>query len=265
MIGQERLIEQLKSYSYKSFPRSLMLVGPKGSGKHTLAEEIGNMLNLTITDITDNLSLDTIELINRQLSPYLYLIDMSKLNERKQNIILKFIEEPTNNTHLILLVDNKNKLLETITNRCVVYELAPYPRDVLRTFAETKDEQVINLMLQVCTTPGQIKTASFFDIKGIFDLASKLVNQIDKLTYAQVIEMVDLFNYKDEYDKFDIDIFFNTLRLLLVTFYKKYNEKRLLDMYYYTNDKLSILKDQRVKKDIFMLNYFTGFYKRFRG
>ena len=62
MIGQHNLQSRIKQLiENRTFPRFSILVGPKGSGKKTLVEEvIRPKLNLSIIDITDTITLDII-------------------------------------------------------------------------------------------------------------------------------------------------------------------------------------------------------------
>jgi ATP-dependent protease Clp ATPase subunit len=48
ILGQESLCASIDEYSLDTFPKSLMLVGPKGSGKDLLIDYIAQHLNLSI-------------------------------------------------------------------------------------------------------------------------------------------------------------------------------------------------------------------------
>ena len=54
IIGQEALCERIDRYSLDTFPHTLMLVGSKGSGRHSLCNYVANKFNLITVDITDN-------------------------------------------------------------------------------------------------------------------------------------------------------------------------------------------------------------------
>ena len=127
MIGQVNLLKKLNSYTIDNFPHSSLILGEEGSGKHTLSMYIkDNILKLPLLDITENISDEYIDMIYRNPNPSIYLINMSKMMEKEQNILLKFIEEPLQNAFIILLCENVNNLLNTIYNRCVVFEMELY-------------------------------------------------------------------------------------------------------------------------------------------
>lgn len=49
-----------------------------------------------------------------------YIIkDAHKLNKHAANSLLKFLEEPSEDIYALLITDNKNQLLDTITSRCL--------------------------------------------------------------------------------------------------------------------------------------------------
>ena len=116
--GQEILCNRIDSYiNLDKFPRTLMLIGASGSGKHLLCEYIANKFSLQQIDITEIISLETIEEISQRVEPYLYIIEINKLSIKEQNIILKFLEEPLANSIIVLLAEIVGDILDTVKNR----------------------------------------------------------------------------------------------------------------------------------------------------
>ena len=71
----------------------------------------------------------------------IYIIaDAQLMPPGAQNAILKTIEEPPEYAVLILLVDNANRLLETIRSRCII--LKPKQKDIPETDEETLRENI---------------------------------------------------------------------------------------------------------------------------
>ena len=126
MIGQKKIKNLIETSSLDNFPNSLILLGEKGSGKHTICDLISDKLNLQIIDISEKLTQEMIDEIYTRVEPYIYIISDEKLTIKNQNSILKFLEEPLKNSYIILLVENRNKLLPTILNRCQIWELEKY-------------------------------------------------------------------------------------------------------------------------------------------
>ena len=94
IIGQEKICNLIDNLSLDSFPRSLMLVGARGGGKHLICDYISNKFRLTSIDLTDSLELETIEEIYNRVEPYLYIIRINEITVKEENVILKFLEEP---------------------------------------------------------------------------------------------------------------------------------------------------------------------------
>ena len=103
MIGQDRLLKELKSFDLYSLPHSMMFIGEDGCGKHVLANEISSYYGLSLYDISENIDFETISGIYEKTLEGIYLIDLSNATEREQNVILKFLEEPLDNSYIIIL------------------------------------------------------------------------------------------------------------------------------------------------------------------
>ena len=74
IIGQEIICNKIDKSTLDTFPRTLMLVGSKGAGKHLICSYIADKFNLMQLDITDEISLELIDEISQRVEPYLYLI-----------------------------------------------------------------------------------------------------------------------------------------------------------------------------------------------
>ena len=51
--GQEKICNRIDSLTIDTFPRTLLLLGEYGSGKHTIVKYISNKFNLNIEDICE--------------------------------------------------------------------------------------------------------------------------------------------------------------------------------------------------------------------
>lgn len=79
-----------------------------------------------------------------QVKPYqsqykIYIIDSAdKMTESAQNALLKTIEEPPDYAIIILLSCNINQLLPTILSRCVILDLKPIDKQLIKEFLMLK-------------------------------------------------------------------------------------------------------------------------------
>ena len=264
MVGQTKLLQQLNKYTIDTFPRSVMLLGERGIGKHTMVEHIAaNILHLPVVDITENISKEFISQIYLNPNPLLYIIDLNKMTEKESNIILKLVEEPINTSFLILLADNKNSVLNTILNRCVVFELSQYKREELQLFTKgCKDEELI---LNIVRTPGKIINLNLDNFSDLVNLCNTMVNKLTNASYLNTLSIANKLNYKDEYNKFDVDLFFD---VLLYCEFKDYLDNKhdlSLKMYIFTSDYYKKLLDKRLNKELFITTFLSKLWKVVRA
>lgn len=259
IIGQKKLLSSLSSFNLDNFPRSLLLVGEKGSGKHVIADYIAkNILNLPLIDISEIISEEIIDNIYLSANPSIYFINVDIIPEKSQNTLLKLLEEPLLNTYLILSTENKNYILNTVINRCMCFEMDKYSDDELINFS--KDPEALKIM----RTPGKLLSFSA-NIKDINTLVDKICDKIKVANYANTLTLVNKFNYSDEYSKIDVDIFINILVLTLFKRYKDNNDINMYKMYLSVVDESKKLVDKRLNKQIFIEHLLTKLWKESRN
>lgn len=205
IIGQDYIINYIKSKKRDTFPRSLILLGEYGCGKKTVATLIAEHLKLQSVDITKDLNFEFITNLYQKPEPYLYIIDGSRITIKEQNIILKFVEEPLKNAFIVILAESSNQLLRTVYNRCQVLTFVPYLKETLQQF--TSDE----LVLKIAKTPGQVAELSSNDLTGMIELAEKIVTKIGVANLPNVLTISDKLAYKDEKGKFPVNVFSKVL------------------------------------------------------
>lgn len=150
--------------------------------------------------------------------------DANKLNENLSNSILKFIEEPEKGVIIILLVENKYQLLETIVSRCQVISLCnnnKYERTLenfyyLNNLYFTSVEQIyeeVDTIMKFCVCIEKYgKDAILYEdkyFKKVFSSKEDYYRafEIMALLYYQVLnihnenEMIYLYKYEDIINK----------------------------------------------------------------
>jgi len=211
MAGQELLLSRIDNYNLDSFPRSVILLGEKGSGRHTLAEYISLKLHIEKVEIRTPVSYEDIEQFLTRPQPYLYLFDASLLSIKQQNVILKFLEEPLKNCYIIIVCQTKQQLLDTILNRCQIWTLETYTPEALRKMFP----QVTDFQLSIANTPGQvidILKISEDDLNQMYVLAEKMVYSISRAGIANTLSVAERFYYgKHEDGKYSFEIFIKIL------------------------------------------------------
>lgn len=184
MIGQSALLNRLLSYSLEDFPKSVLLCGEHGSGKTTLINEVTEHLNIKAIDITETISDELLDEINVSQTMRGYILNLSDLDIRKQNILLKFIEEPPVNAIVFLECADLGSVLDTVSNRCIRFELEPYSKDELKSFGSEE-------ALEYCVTPGQMKELTADILSDLKKLVASMLdkNIISKASFVNVLNI----------------------------------------------------------------------------
>jgi len=234
IVGQSKLLNHINNLSLDTFPRSILLTGKRGSGKHLICEYISNILSISIVDISQNINLETIEQINSEVEPHLYIIDGKYLTIKNESVLLKFLEEPLKNAYIIILCENKQSIIPTVLNRCQVWSMDVYTKEQLNQFVE--DEPDKEFMFEICETPGQIEIFKNQKISEMMNLADKMFDKIGYSNFSNMLTISNKINFKENNDKFDFYCFIDILCYVIKTKIFKNSNKFAFDMFGLTND-----------------------------
>lgn len=206
MLFQEKVINIIDDYVLRNnLPHTIMLEGDSGCGKRTLCDYIANKLNTDVVDITENISLQTLEEIQLSVITKVYYIDSEQISVKEQNAILKFLEEPLKNAYIVLATVNKNLLLPTVVNRCANISFDKYSIEQLRTFLEDENNSIV---LKYAQTPGQVKKFLKHNIFDMESFAKKILTQVSVANYSNILKIPNNINFsKEESSLFDFDVF----------------------------------------------------------
>lgn len=265
ILGQETLIEKLDKFTLSDFPKTILLQGLRGSGKHLICNYISSKFNIPLEDISKSINIDKIEEIGNRVEPYLYIIDMNILLsknklDKEQSVLLKFIEEPLANSFIIILCEAIDQVLPTILNRCIVFNMNSYSRDILMRFTDSEDN---NLILTVAKTPGQILEIKGEKLSDILTFANKIIDNILKVPYYNALRISDKIAFDNEKDKYPLDIL---LSLILHTLVEKIRVNDI-DIYYimynYFNKLYNQIKKPYINKKYLFENTIFSIKQRF--
>lgn len=258
IIGQDKILKKIDKLNVSTFPRSLLLVGEKGSGKHLISSYISNKLELEMIDISNDISQELIDMIYLQVEPRIYLIDTSLISVKDENTILKFLEEPLKNTFIILLTTSKNLLLSTIINRCQSWELEPYSKEVLSMFISETDNK--DMLLEITNTPGKVKDLSTLGIEKIVEICNKIFEVVSVNNISNTLTITNKINFNNkETEKYDFDLFVDVLLYCIKEKAIKScipgEERRIVEYYKLTNKLSNERRIAHINKKLLFEHY----------
>lgn len=258
-VGQRELRTLTESWTWQTMPNATLFLGERGCGKHTLAAMLAEQMQAQLVCIAESVQPEDIVAYQCGVLKTLYYIDLSLFTQKQQNQFLKFIEEPPQVAKIIIGAQSDNFLLPTIANRCVRFKFSPYSVQQLKEIKSATDETVYKL----CTTPGQLLTA---DLRGMSDLlvfCERFAQYVPQANFANTLSIANKINYKEEYDKFDFELFFKAI--LLVAQKHILTDTQCAQHYYalydFTQAFYRKLYGLRVNKEQFVLSYLTGVWQ----
>ena len=222
MIGQHNLqsrIEQLIEDG--TFPRFSILVGPKGSGKKTLANWIRRCMGqneLTISYEATDVKIDTIRDIitgaYKTAVTNIYIIpDADYMSNAARNALLKVTEEPPNNAYIIMTLEDENNTLETIRSRGTVFHMDRYTPDEILEYAidtfrnELQDQKSRDIIKELCETPGDVQTLYKANILEFYDYVQLVVDNIAEVSLANAFKIPSKVALKEDAEGYDLRLF----------------------------------------------------------
>lgn len=262
IIGQDEIINLIDKYSLDTFPHSIIIEGDEGSGKHSIVDYISSKLNLEIVNLTNaELTLDYLEDMQLRVKPYVYIINGDELRVSDQNTILKFIEEPLNNSIFIIIVKNVRRLLKTIRNRCQVLKLKPYTKDILKMFVEDTNNYRI---LDICKTPGLVLKFKDINVIEYIQLAEKIIDKIGIASFPNTLTLCDKIGFNNEKDKLNVDLFFEVLVYIFKERFKNDSGSRYHSAYNLSRFLLNDSKAPNINKQLLFSNFLCKLWKEMR-
>ena len=245
IIGQDQIKEYLQhSIQNHMVSHAYIISGESGSGKKMLADAFSMALQcetgkdeacLTCTsckqaisrnqpdiirithDKPNTISVDDIRVqVNGSIAikPYkskykIYIIeDGEKLNTQAQNALLKTIEEPPAYAVILLLTNNENVLLPTITSRCITIKMKAIEEEAIKQLLMGQ-YQVPDYAASLSASFARgnvgkaIALATSSDFYKIKDNAVHLLKYIKDMDIYEIIEAVKIIkDYKLEIDDY---------------------------------------------------------------
>ncbi len=180
--GQEAIVKTLEgAVRSGQIPHALLFTGSRGTGKTSIARIFARAIGASAIDTYEidaasNRGIDDIRELREAVHtlPYeserkVYIIDeVHMLTKEAFNALLKTLEEPPSHVVFILATTEPEKLLETITSRCQVFQFRAPSRDLLReTVLDVAKKEKFKLSPDAADLIALAADGSFRDALGI--------------------------------------------------------------------------------------------------
>lgn len=260
MIGQQHIVEALTKYSLENLPKTVLLLGERGSEQFDVAREVAAHFGLETITISSKVEPEELIAYSQDPVSKLYVINLTEFTEKQQNQFLKFIEEPSPTVFIILVAESTVGVLPTILNRCTKFTCAPYSEAQLKE-CDWMIRNPNDLVYKICKTPGQLADVDGDQIQALFTLCDKVVDQVKKASYANTLTLVAKINCDKDETKFDFYQFFNTLEYVSFKKYLDTKDIELYKLYMYINKTKQSYLNKKIAKEAFMLNFLDGLWR----
>lgn len=263
IIGQTKLLSKIDAYyTMNSLPKTMMLIGPAGCGKHLVAKYVAESFKLDYVEINENVSASDLDDYFYSTINTLYVINLNEFTEKQQNQFLKFIEEPSKSVYVILTATSEAGILPTILNRCIKHNFEPYTKEQIEQITNTS---VNDQAFKIFQTPGKLLNLTEGSFNELMDLAGKTVMNIGRAEYANALVIATKINYKDLYNKIDFELFLDAIEYLALEDCKTTANPQSFVVFQITNKFKQYATQQRLIKETLMLNYITTLWEALHG
>lgn len=191
LYGQENLETQFNNFTLDTLPHTIMLVGPLGSGKHTLVSNLSDRLHLEIKNL-DTITNEVLSEIINSTVPTMCVIDGESISMKEESALLKFIEEPPAHIFITICCTSTNLILNTIKNRCQIFRFAPYTNQFLKSLYPDLNDKYL---FAIADTPGKILAWQSMPLIEMFKLASDILNRIQIAKISNILKISDKINF----------------------------------------------------------------------
>lgn len=200
-----------------TFPRFSIIVGPKGSGKKTLAHSIyqkfGTGLFINIGVSVDSVRQCISESYTIRGSQAIYLFaDADNMSNAAKNALLKVTEEPPNNAYFIMTLEDENNTLETIRSRATVFHMDRYTPDEIYQYAMGYAYDNEDIIKDICETPGDVDLLYKDSPKEFYDYVELVVDNINTVSISNAFKIPSKIALKEGAEGYDLRLFWKAFQ-----------------------------------------------------
>ena len=263
VIGQTALINTLNKFTLATLPKSLLFLGEEGGGKKYIAKWLAEYLNIELIKLDKTVSNEQLIDYSQRVIPTIYLIDLTDIDQKQQNIFLKFIEEPSLYSYIVLTAKSEVQVLPTILNRCIKYYFEKYTVDELKEYCHKKGIIKSEVVLDFCKTPGQINIVSENLLEEMKTKAELLLKNISTSQYQSIVGFTSRINCEKDLSstKYDFNVFIKILLNTAFNLYLQNNDNKYFNLYMLLDRAVKDSDQILLQKENYMLSLLSKMWE----
>ena len=219
MIGQKYLKKYVQTLIEEdNFPQFSIFVGPKGSGKKTFMREYFDGIYPEDNKVDSIRKI--IDMAYKVAHKRFIIPDADDMSNAAKNALLKVVEECPNENYFSMTLEDEVNTLETIRSRAQIFYMDMYfPKD-LKDYADTleiKDKEELEIIADVCTTPGDVNILYSQGIKDFYDFTKLVLENVADVSLANALKIPSKLALKDGDTGYDLRLFLRMFMSLCIS------------------------------------------------
>ena len=216
MVGQKKNIKWVNTaIENDKVPKSIVIIGPKGSGKRTMAKFIAQELNCVYapSDIKVDAVRQVIDTSYKTSDKVLYCFENAdNMKNAAKNALLKVTEEAPTYAWFVMTLMDDSTLLPTIKSRSFVMNMQPYTAEdkglilsSLDTESKLTPEQR-SYFIEMANTPYELQKLFEYG-QDFLDYVEMVADNISVVESANAFKSGNKLALKNNDEGYDLSLF----------------------------------------------------------
>lgn len=216
MVGQKKNIKWVNTaIENDKVPKSIVIIGPKGSGKRTMAKFIAEKLNCVYapSDIKVDAVRQVIDTAYKTTDKVLYCFENAdNMKNAAKNALLKVTEEVPTYAWFVMTLMDDSTLLPTIKSRSFVMNMQPYTAEdkglilsSLDTEGKLTPEQQ-SYFIEMANTPYELQKLFEYG-QDFLDYVEMVADNISVVESANAFKSGNKLALKSNDEGYDLSLF----------------------------------------------------------
>ena len=216
MIGQEKNIKWVNTaVENDKVPKSIVIIGPKGSGKRTMAKFIAQKLNCVYapSDIKVDAVRQVIDTAYKTTDNVLYCFENAdNMKNAAKNALLKVTEEAPAYAWFVMTLMDDSTLLPTIKSRSFVMNMQPYTAEdkgLILSSLDTECKLTLaqrSYFIEMANTPYELQKLFEYG-QDFLDYVEMVADNISVVESANAFKSGNKLALKSNAEGYDLSLF----------------------------------------------------------